>query len=270
MLLGDLGKAAILGIVEGITEFLPISSTGHLLLASEILGFPEGKAMRDSFDIFIQGGAVLAIAFFYRKELFGKGALELWKRLLLAFLPIGFAGFFFARAVKEFLFNPFVVGLSLAIGGLFLVWIDKKKGKGTGSSEKLPARDILKIGFFQIISLVPGVSRSAASIAGGLFSSLSRKEAAKFSFLLSVPTLGAATLYEAVTGVGSGLFSIENIPVLSVGFAFSFAVSLIAVKSLVSFLSMREGRGNFAIFGLYRIVAGLAIIGWFLFSLGKP
>ncbi|MFH0961532.1 MAG: undecaprenyl-diphosphate phosphatase [archaeon] len=252
----ELAKAAVLGVVEGVTEFLPISSTGHLLVVSGLLNFPEGKAARDSFDIFIQLGAVLAVLLYYRKDFFGKGAGALWRNLALSFLPVGIVGFLFGSAIKSALFSPLVVATSLFCGGIVLFLVDD--GKRSGRKVRLSPRDFLAIGFFQVFALVPGVSRSAAVIVGCLLLGLSRRDSAKYSFLLAVPTLGIATVYELFSAFRSRVFSAADFPALSVGFAFSLIFAAIAVKFLIGFVS--SSKNPFRAFAIYRVVAGISLL----------
>lgn len=249
-MLAELVKAVLLGFVEGITEFLPVSSTGHLLVASKFLGLSGGKGFQDSFSLAIQLGAVFAVLLFYGRESFERRKLPL---LLVSFLPAGILGFFLRDAIKNLLFSPAVVGVSLVLGGLVLLFLGNPKRRGR---KAIGFPEALKIGLFQALALVPGVSRSGATIAGGLLLGLEKKDAVKYSFLLSIPALGVATGYELISGISSGVFSAGNFPVLLAGLFSSFVFSLLSIKWLLGFVERR----GLAPFGWYRIFAGALVL----------
>lgn len=235
-------SAALLGLVEGITEFLPVSSTGHLIVAADLLNFRDAGG---TFEIAIQLGAVLAVIAYYWRDLFGQARAlperpevrTLWLGVALAFLPAAALGFLFSDAITRYLFSPVTVGLSLMLGGVALWLIE---------------------GRAQCLALIPGVSRSASSIIGGLLTGLDRPTATAFSFYLSIPTLGLATLYALIKG-REALDSTQFGPLL-VGMGVSFVTALLAIGWLLKYVSQHDFRG----FAVYRILAGLAILGWTL------
>ncbi|MEK7257776.1 MAG: undecaprenyl-diphosphate phosphatase, partial [Bacteroidota bacterium] len=242
-------------IVEGITEFLPISSTGHMILLSYILGNGEDEFTK-TFEIFIQLGAILAIVFLYAKQLFSMtfdSLLQLMLKLFIAFLPSALLGFLLYKIIKTYLFNHWVVATSLIIGGIVLIWLDKKM-----YGREMPHTDLthvsykmaLLIGCFQCISMIPGVSRAAATIIGGMVNGLDKKSAAEFSFLLAIPTMAAASGYDLLKFEGT--ISTGQWQMLAVGFVIAFLTAIVAVKLFVAFLN----RGGFAPFGWYRIAVG--------------
>lgn len=241
-------------IVEGITEFLPISSTGHMILLSHVLGNGEDNFTK-TFEIFIQLGAILAIVFLYaRRFLFQPG---IYLRLFVAFLPSAVLGFLLYEIIKTYLFNPWVVAGALIIGGVVLIFLDKRLPQGEPSSEELSGitfKRALFIGIFQCLSMIPGVSRAAATIIGGMANGLSKKSAAEFSFLLAIPTMAAASGYDLLKFEGS--LSAEQWQFMGIGFAVAFITALAAVKWFVSLLD----RHGFSAFGYYRIAVGLLFI----------
>jgi len=257
-------KAALLGIVEGITEFLPISSTGHLIVASDLLDYPERS--RDVFDIFIQLGAILAVVWHYRSDLGGlvrrapaeAGARALVGRVLAAFVPSAVCGYLFHRQIEAHLFSPLFVGVTLVLGGLLLIAIERRSWRfdverlgdvGWGQA--------LAIGAAQVLSLLPGVSRAGATIIGGMFAGLNRPAATQFSFYLSIPTLCAASLFSL--WASRHLLSAPDIVPLAVGFATSFLSALVVVRAFISFVQGHTFTG----FGYYRVLIGLVILSWF-------
>jgi len=254
-------KAAVLGIVEGITEFLPISSTGHLIVASSLLDYPE--ASRVTFDIFIQLGAILAVVWHYREPLSSlaqrlpseQSARVLAGQVLLAFVPAAVAGFLFHRAIEERLFNLTVVALTLVAGGVFIVLVERRRWRFTVHRiESTRWRDAWWIGVAQVLSLFPGVSRSAATIYGGLFAGMDRPAATQFSFYLSIPTLFAASLYSLFKA--RHLLSASDALPLAVGFVLSFLSALLVVRAFITFVQ----RHDFTAFGYYRIAIGVLIL----------
>ncbi len=249
----NLIDAVILGIIEGLTEFLPISSTGHLILASKLLGIPQTDFTK-TFEIVIQLGAILSVVFLYFNRL--KRDLNLWFRIIAAFIPTGIVGFLLYKMIKEYLFNPHIVVWSLAVGGILLIFIERyfKKHPTDKTIDKLSYKKAAVIGLVQSLAVIPGTSRSASSIIGGMFMGLSRKEAVEFSFLLAIPTMFAATGYDIYK---SGLsITTSQWHLIAVGFVVSFFSALVAVKTFISFVS----RYTLEVFGFYRILIAIAFL----------
>ncbi|MBM3460630.1 MAG: undecaprenyl-diphosphate phosphatase [Armatimonadetes bacterium] len=260
-------QAIILGIVEGITEYLPISSTGHLIVATRALGIEQSDTA-DAFDVVIQLGAVLAVIWFYRSELMEQIRMvaseprvrRFWLNIAIAFLPAAGIGFLFHKKIKFFLFSPMTVATSLIIGGLVLWLVDQpgeEEGEPLGIYEIMPGH-ALWIGVAQVLSLVPGVSRSGSSIVGGMLRGLDRQTATAFSFFLAIPTLGAATLYEFIKEREVILTAANAMP-FAVGTAVSFVVSLVVMGWLLRYLASH----SFRVFAIYRVLAGAFILWWF-------
>jgi len=253
----DYFQALILSIVEGISEFLPISSTGHLILASDILKIQQTEFIK-SFEIFIQFGAILGVVFLYWKTLTKN--IEIWKRILVAFIPTGILGFIFYKIVKAFfLGNVAVTLLALFVGGIFLLLLEflhKERDHHKEKIEDISLKNAFLIGLFQSISMIPGVSRSAATIVGGLILGTKRKTAVEFSFLLAIPTMTAATAFDL--GKSHFSFNSNEIGLLAIGFFGSFIVAILAVKFFLNFIQ----KHTFIPFGIYRIV--LAILFYLL------
>jgi len=249
----DLIQACILGIIEGITEFLPISSTGHLMLASRSMGIAQTEFVK-SFEIAIQSGAILAVVILYWKTL-SKG-IDIWKKILTAFLPTAVIGVLLYKVIKTFFLNSSSVVLwSLFLGGVALILFEIFHGERQGSSEELVSityPQALIIGFFQSIAIIPGVSRAAATIVGGLALGLKRKTIVEFSFLLAIPTMCAATALDLAKSAKS--FRTDQFLVLGVGFIVSFLVALLAIKFLLVFIK----KHTFIPFGIYRILIAAA------------
>lgn len=254
-------KAVVLGIVEGITEFLPISSTGHLILVSEVVEYPEAR--RATFEIFIQLGAILAIVWLYRDHLFGllrraprdTPARDLLGKVLLAFVPAAVCGFLFHSAIEAQLFHPRIVALALIVGGIAILLIERRQWQSSVHNiESIGWKQALWIGLGQTLSLIPGVSRAAATIIGGLLSGLDRPVATQFSFYLSIPTLAAASLY-SLFKARNDLVAADFAPLL-VGFVVSFVSALVVVRAFITFVQ----RHTFAGFGYYRIALGLLVL----------
>ncbi len=254
-------KALVMGVVEGLTEFLPISSTGHLILAGDLLGFNNEKGK--VFSIAIQLGAILAVVWDYRARFagvaagFGRdpGANRFVLNLFLAFLPLATIGLLFGQQIKAALFSPIPVALAFIGGGVIILWAEKMPhSKHIDDVDRMTWKDALVMGFIQALALIPGTSRSGATIIGGLLYGLSRKTATEFSFFLAVPTLGIASLYEMYTH--RGLFTHDDIGMLAVGFVASFASAAIAVRALIRFIS----RHDFTVFAWYRIVFGVIVL----------
>ena len=241
-------QAIILGIVEGVTEFLPVSSTGHLILAGKLLGL-QSTEFFTTFEIAIQVGAILAVVVLYGKSLLVN--IEVWKRILAAFFPTMVVGFAFYHIIKiYFLGNAQVVIWALFLGGVFLVVFErmhKEKSEALEEIARLPYSKAFIIGLFQSLAMIPGVSRAAATIIGGLMLGLKRKIIVEFSFILAVPTMLAATGWDLLK---SGVhFSSQEFTLLMVGCVVSFGVAVVSIKLLLSFIKTH----SFIPFGIYRI-----------------
>jgi undecaprenyl-diphosphatase len=249
----------ILGIVEGITEFLPVSSTGHMILCSAILRIQDDAFVK-TFEIAIQLGAILAIVFLYARKFLSNFTIYL--KLGVAFLPTAIIGFLAYKIIKTYLFNPFVVAASLIVGGIILIIIDKRvvnKKSNYIKVEDISLKNAFMIGLIQCISMIPGVSRAAATIIGGVFNGFDKKQAMEFSFLLAVPTMFAATGYDLLKTSAS--FGSDELKMLAIGFITAFIFAWLAVKL---FLKLVENYG-FKHFGYYRILVGLIflVLGYF-------
>jgi undecaprenyl-diphosphatase len=256
--------AVVLGIVEGATEFIPVSSTGHLIVASDLLGF-VGEGAR-TFQVFIQLGAILAVAWLYRGRLVrafrelrldsGRGNLAV--NLALGFLPAGVVGFLAHDFIKARLFDPRVVGATLVLGGLAILLIERLAPRPVVATlDEVPPSKALGVGVVQLLALVPGVSRSGATILGGYCLGLSRTAATEFSFLLAIPVMVAAALYDLARSLGS--LGGSDVPVFVIGFVTAFASSLLVVKGFVRWV----GRHDFRAFAWYRLAAGAAVFLWY-------
>jgi undecaprenyl-diphosphatase len=258
-------KAAIMGVVEGLTEFLPISSTGHLILAGALLGFDDEKAK--VFDIAIQTGAILAVIIVYWQKIRDtllalptqKQAQQFSLNVLIAFLPAVLLGLLFGKAIKAHLFTPVVVASTFIIGGFIILWAEKRQINSTTAPriqevEQMTALDALKVGLAQCLAMIPGTSRSGATIIGGMLLGLSRKAATDFSFYLAIPTLigaGAYSLYKE-----RALLSMADLPLFGVGLVFSFLSAWLCVRWLLRFISTH----SFVGFAWYRIVFGIVVL----------
>ncbi len=249
-------QVLIMGIVEGVTEFLPISSTGHLILTAKLLNLGQSEFMK-SFEIFIQLGAILSVVVVYWKQLVSGS--RIWKQLLAAFVPTALVGLLLYKIIKRCLLgNNSVVIWSLFIGGLFLIVFEllhRHKEEG-GELEGISYRQALIIGLFQSLAVIPGVSRAAATIVGGLAIGLKRKTIVEFSFLLAIPTMLAATGLDLLKSAHA--FNGEQFAYLGMGFLVSFLVAIAAIKFLLVFIK----RHNFVSFGVYRVI--IALIFWFI------
>ena len=247
-------QSIILSIIEGLTEFLPISSTGHMILASSIMNIPD-HAFLTTFEISIQIGAILAIVLLYARR-FLQG-IFIYLKLGIAFIPTGIIGFLAYPYIKTYLFNPIIVTISLILGGIVLILIDRKvvnQKSETDILENISYKNAFFIGLFQSISMVPGVSRAAATIVGGIFNKLDKKQAIEFSFLLAVPTMFAATGYDLYKT--SVVFSGHEIILLIIGLVVAFITALIAVKVFVRIVQ----NYGFKYFGYYRIIIGILFL----------
>ncbi|KKU09631.1 MAG: Undecaprenyl-diphosphatase [Candidatus Woesebacteria bacterium GW2011_GWB1_45_5] len=244
----DFIHVLILSAVEGLTEFLPISSTGHLILISKLLGITESDFTK-TFEIAIQLGAILSIVVLYFKKFITD--IELYKKLFFAFIPTAAVGFFLYPFIKGFLLGSSTITLiTLFLGGFVLIFF-KKENSG---SKKIGYKEAFLIGVFQSVSIIPGVSRAAATIIGGLLVGLNRKNATEFSFLLAVPTMFAATALDIYKS--SAILNSSNVPSLLTGTFFSFIFAMLAVKFLVDYVKTHD----FTAFGVYRIL--LAALFW--------
>jgi len=242
-------EAVILGIVEGLTEFLPISSTGHLILVSNLLGIQQTEQHK-AFEVSIQLGSILAVVFLYFKKFLDT---NLMKRILIAFIPTGILGFVLYKIIKS-LFNPYIVVFMLVFGGLLLILIElyhKNKSYDINSIYEVPYQKAFLIGVFQALAMIPGTSRSGATIVGGLLLGLNRKTAAEFSFMLAVPTMFMATFYDVYKNRSN--FNLSDWENLIVGFVVAFISALFAIKWLLKFISNH----SFIPFGIYRIILGI-------------
>ena len=254
-------KALILGVVEGFTEFLPVSSTGHLILVGDLLDFnsEQGKL----FEIVIQCGAILAIVWEYRARLTSvvarlptdPQARRFATNLLIAFLPVAILGLLFGKAIKEVLFKPVPVAVAFIVGGLIILWAERRKHEITvGRVDEMTWSDALKIGLAQTLALIPGTSRAGATIIGGLFFGLSRRAATEFSFFLAIPVLFAASAYELFNHRST--LSADDLGTLAVGLVAAFASAFVCVRWLLRYIS----RHDFTVFAWYRIAFGVVVL----------
>jgi undecaprenyl-diphosphatase len=254
-------KALILGIVEGLTEFLPVSSTGHLILAGDLLDFNDARGKL--FEIVIQSGAILAVVWEYRRKLaqvFGnvhrdESARRFVINLGIAFLPLAVLGLLFGKAIKATLFAPIPVALAFIVGAFVILWAERREHAiRIQSVDELKPMDALKLGLAQALALIPGTSRSGATIIGGLFFGLSRKAATEFSFFLAIPTLGAATVYQLYKE--RHLLSVDDLGMWAVGFVSAFVSAFLCVRWLLRFISTHD----FVPFAWYRIGFGIVVL----------
>lgn len=246
----DIFQAIIIAIVEGITEFLPVSSTGHMIITQKLLGI-EPNSFVKLFTVNIQFGAILSVIILYWKRFFQ--TFDFYLKLFIAFLPAAFLGFIFSGYIDQMLESVLVVAVSLVLGGVFLLFIDSWFNNPS-ENQKITSRKALIIGFFQVIAMIPGVSRSAATIIGGLSQKLNRKNATEFSFFLAVPTMFAASAYEMVKSYKS--IQPQHINVLIIGNLVAFLVAILAIKGFITFLT----KHGFKVFGYYRIIVGAIIL----------
>ncbi|MEQ8424535.1 MAG: undecaprenyl-diphosphate phosphatase [Cyclobacteriaceae bacterium] len=248
-------QSIVLAIVEGLTEFLPVSSTGHMIITSSLMGIAD-DAFTKAFTIAIQFGAILSVVVLYWKRFFL--TLTFYYKLLVAFIPAAVIGLLLNDYIDALLERVEVVAIMLILGGILFLFIDKifKETEETGKSE-VNYSNALKIGFFQTIAMIPGVSRSAATIIGGLTQGLNKKAAAEFSFFLAVPTMFAATAYKLLKFYQEGnTFGSNEVVLLLIGNIVAFVVAMLAIKSFITFLT----RHGFKWFGYYRIIAGILIL----------
>lgn len=261
MTLRELLVALVLGVVEGATEFIPVSSTGHLILVSDWLDFTGDRA--NTFVIFIQLGAILAIVWLYWRTFLtvavswpsSPESRRFLLNLAIAFVPAAVAGLLFHEQIKAYLFRPFTVACALVTGGILILVIERwKPATRIDQVGLIPPRTALGIGLAQMLALIPGVSRSGATIMGAYSLGLSRKSAAEFSFFLAVPVMGAATIYDLVDSLDH--LTGADFPVFAVGFVMSFLAAVLVVRAFLTFIS----RHTFVGFAWYRIVFGLLLI----------
>ena len=255
-------KAAILGLVEGFTEFLPISSTGHLIVVGDLLNFNDERGKL--FEIVIQSAAILAVIWEYRVKIATvlsgvtreRQAQVFLTNLCVAFLPLAILGLLFGKHIKAWLFNPVTVGVTSIIGAIFILWAERRSHTVTVETiDDLTWKDALKMGLAQALALIPGTSRSGATIIGGLFFGLSRKAATEFSFFLAMPTLIVATIYQLYKE--RALLSTSDLDMWAVGFITSFISAFLCVRWLLRYISSHD----FTVFAWYRIAFGLILLG---------
>lgn len=256
-------KALILGVVEGLTEFLPISSTGHLIIIGNLLGgFSDARGK--VFEIVIQLGAILAVVWEFRAKLgvVTQGlmtrdptAWRFFTNVLIAFMPAVVLGLLFHDVIKTYLFNPYTVAMALIVGGVIILWVEKRAlTPRVHTIEEMSWSDALKVGFAQSIAMFPGVSRSGATIIGGMMFGLNRSAATAFSFFLAIPTMFAATVYDLYKNWA--LLSVHDIPLFAIGFVAAFVSAYLAVSALLKFVSNH----TFVGFAWYRIVFGIVVL----------
>jgi len=248
----------LLGIIEGFTEFLPISSTGHLIVASEFLNI-EQNSITNAYQVIIQFAAILAVVLNY-KEKFSIKKIELWKKLILAFIPIGIVGFIFSSQIKA-MFDIKIVAIMFIVGGIIFLVVErfyKETENHIDDVEKVSYKQALYIGLAQIFALIPGTSRAGSTIIGAMLVKLNRKASAEFSFLLAFPVMCATTGYDLLKHYQE--FTDANLFILAVGFITAFIVAYITIKLFLKFLESF----TFVAFGIYRIVFGTILLLWFV------
>ena len=247
--------SVILGIIEGFTEFLPISSTGHLIVASHFLGIDQNSVTK-AYEVIIQFAAILAVVFNY-KDKFTLKKIDLWTKVFLAFLPIGIVGFIFSHQIKE-LFSIQIVAIMFIVGGIIFLIVEKffipNETYLIDDVEQVTFKQSLIIGLAQVFALIPGTSRAGSTIIGALLVGLSRKASAEFSFLLAFPVMSAVTAYDLLKHYHE--FSDANLLTLAVGFVVSFIVAYLTIKLFLAFLE----KFTFVSFGIYRILFGVALL----------
>ena len=260
-------QALILGIVEGLTEFLPISSTGHQIIVADLIDFGGERAM--AFNIIIQLGAILAVVWEFRRKILDvviglpkqREAQRFTLNLLIAFLPAVVLGVMFADLIHEYLFNPITVATALVIGGVVMLWAERREHVIRAESvDEMTWVDALKVGCAQCLAMIPGTSRSGSTIIGGLLFGLSRKTATEFSFFLAMPTMVGAAVYSGYKY--HNLFQPADFPVFALGFVTSFVFAMIAVRGLLRFIASH----SYAVFAWYRIAFGLLILATWQFG----
>ena len=260
-------QALILGVVEGLTEFLPISSTGHQIIVADLLDFGGERAM--AFNIIIQLGAILAVVWEFRRKIIDvvvglptkPEARRFTTNLIIAVMPAVVLGVIFADVIHEYLFNPITVATALVIGGVIMLWAERRQHVIRAETvDDMTWKDAVKIGFAQCLAMIPGTSRSGSTIIGGLLFGLSRKAATEFSFFLAMPTMVGAAVYSGYKY--RHLFQPDDLPVFAIGFVTSFIFAMIAVRALLKFISNH----SYAVFAWYRIGFGLLILATWQFG----
>lgn len=262
-------KTIFLGIVEGLTEFLPISSTGHLIVCADLIKFNNEVA--NLFEIVIQLGAILAVVWLYREKILNliktafkdKKSFDFIVNLIIAFIPASLVGFFFHGIIKTYLFNPTTVSFALILGGYAIIYIENKKIKvKIQEAFDINKKSALIVGLAQILSLFPGVSRAASTIMGGVCSGLSRKASAEFSFFLAIPIMFAATLYDLYKS--SSVLNTDSVIIIAIGFISAFISAIVVIKWFIKYISTKD----FKVFGWYRILFGAFLLGFYYFVKG--
>jgi len=247
-------QAVIIAVVEGITEFLPISSTGHMIITSSVMGI-RGQEFTKTFEVAIQLGAILAVVVLYWRKFFDFSKWKFYIKLIVAVIPALVLGFLFSNRIDALLDSPTTVAISMLVGGIILLFIDNIFNVHTiQQEENISYGRALIIGFWQCVAMIPGVSRSAASIIGGMQQKLTRKLAAEFSFYLAVPTMIAATGYKLLKEYKN--IHGPEIKLLAIGNIIAFVVAMLAIKFFIGFLQ----KHGFKVFGIYRIVAGIVLL----------
>ncbi|TVT83069.1 undecaprenyl-diphosphate phosphatase [Pseudomonas sp. H3(2019)] len=260
-------QALILGVVEGLTEFLPISSTGHQIIVADLLNF--GGEREKAFNIIIQLGAILAVVWEFRRKILDvvtglptqRNAQRFTVNLLIAFMPAVVLGVIFADLIYKYLFNPVTVATALVVGGVIMLWAERREHSVHAETvDEITWKDALKVGFAQCLAMIPGTSRSGSTIIGGLLFGLSRKTATEFSFFLAMPTMVGAAVYSGYKY--RDLFQAADLPVFAIGFVTAFVFAMIAVKGLLKFIASH----SYAAFAWYRIAFGLLILATWQFG----
>ncbi|EXF93222.1 UDP pyrophosphate phosphatase [Pseudomonas fluorescens HK44] len=260
-------QALILGVVEGLTEFLPISSTGHQIIVADLLNF--GGEREKAFNIIIQLGAILAVVWEFRRKILDvvtglptqRNAQRFTVNLLIAFMPAVVLGVIFANMIHKYLFNPITVATALVVGGIIMLWAERRVHTVHAETvDEINWKDALKVGFAQCLAMIPGTSRSGSTIIGGLLFGLSRKTATEFSFFLAMPTMVGAAVYSGYKY--RDLFQAADLPVFAIGFVTAFIFAMIAVKGLLKFIASH----SYAAFAWYRIAFGLLILATWQFG----
>jgi len=250
----DIFQAIIIGIIEGFTEFLPISSTGHMIVASQFLGIPESDLVK-AYEVIIQFAAILAVMLIYRDKLSPK-RIDLWQKLIVAFLPLGAIGFLLRHQIKALFSVPVVAWMFIIGGVIFLVveYFYREEKAHTNQIDQVSWKQAIWIGVAQVASLIPGTSRAGATIIGGLLTGLDRKVSAEFSFLLAIPVMAAVSGYDLLKHYQE--FAHANWPAFAIGFVVAFVVAWLTIKLFIAFLS----RFTFVPFGIYRIIFGVILL----------
>lgn len=249
-------ESIIIAIVEGLTEFLPVSSTGHMIIAEKALGL-ESTDFQKVFTVAIQLGAIMAVVVLYHKKFFDFARYQFYLKLALGVVPALLLGFIFSDKIDALLESTTTVAVSLLVGGIILLFVDKLFKHEVASEEQITYKQSFIIGLWQCIAMIPGVSRSAASIIGGMQQKLTRSEAAEFSFFLAVPTMLAATTYSLLKHFrNNDGFTGEEIQLLAIGNVVAFVVAILAIKFFIEFLK----KYGFRIWGIYRIILGIVLL----------